>query len=89
MPKQTALILLFSLGFALAGFAQSSHITGIVSDTAEKRSLANGSVLLLRPADSILLKHTRTDARGQFVLRNLPAGKYLLVVTYPNYADFV
>ncbi|WP_431216610.1 hypothetical protein ACQ86N_19665 [Puia sp. P3] len=54
-----------------------------------KRNLSYGSVLLLRPADSILVQHSRTDATGRFSLKNIPFGHYLIVVTYPNYADFV
>src|SRR6201991_3130440 len=88
MPKLTAFLLLW-LGLSMTCLAQTSHIIGTVSDTAEKRNLSNGSVLLLRPSDSILVQHTRTDASGRFTLRNIPPGHYLFMVTYPAYADYV
>ncbi len=88
MPRLAAFLFLW-LGVSLTCLAQSSHITGTVSDTAEKRNLSNGSVLLLRPADSILVQHTRTDAAGRFTLKNITPGHYLFVVTYPSYADYV
>lgn len=88
MPKLTALLLL-CVGLSLTTLAQKAHLTGTVSDTAEKKNLSNGSVLLLRPSDSILVKHTRTDASGRFDLKDIPTGKYLIVVTYPAYADYV
>lgn len=69
--------------------AQYSRISGSVADTMEKRSMANASILLLRPADSILIAHTRTDATGAFLLKKIPKGHYLLLVTYPSYADYV
>jgi len=73
----------------MIALAQSARITGIVSDTAEKKSLPNSSVLLLRPSDSILIAHARTDAAGRFILKNISTGHYLVVVTYPSYADYV
>src|SRR5260221_4160282 len=88
MPRLAAFLFLW-LCLSLTCLAQSSHITGTVSDTAEKRNLSNGSVLLLRPADSILVQHTRTDAAGRFTLKNITPGHYLFVVTYPSYADYV
>ena len=67
---------------------QYSHISGSIADTLEKKNLGNGSVLLLRPADSILVRHTRTSATGSFQL-TVPPGRYLLLITYPYYADYV
>ena len=88
MPKLT-LLLSSCLLFSVSLLAQSSHITGSVADTLEKKPLVNASILLLRPADSILLQHTRSDATGHFQLQRIPAGRYLLLVTFPKYADYV
>ncbi|MBS1605858.1 MAG: carboxypeptidase regulatory-like domain-containing protein, partial [Bacteroidetes bacterium] len=83
------LCLFLCLGVSIASLAQSSRVLGTVSDTAEKKNLSHGSVLLLRPSDSILVQHTRTDGAGRFTLHDVPFGRYLIVVTYPSYADFV
>ena len=88
MPKLTFLILL-SLLLSVAAMAQSSQISGKITDTAEKKNLVNSSVLLLRKSDSILVSHARSDASGNFRLTKVPAGHYLLLVTYPAYADYV
>jgi len=88
MPR-LALLLSCILLLSLPVLAQYSHISGSVADTMEKRSLANASILLLRPADSILIAHTRSDASGAFRLKKIPTGHYLLLVTYPSYADYV
>jgi len=74
--------------FSMAALAQSSRISGTIADTTEKKSLINGSVLLLRPTDSILVRHTRTTAGGHFQL-TAPPGHYIILVTYPSYADYV
>jgi Outer membrane protein beta-barrel family/Carboxypeptidase regulatory-like domain len=88
MPRLTVLLSCFLL-FAASAVAQYSHISGSVADTLEKKALVNASILLLRPVDSILVAHTRSDAAGHFRLNKIPTGHYLLLVTYPSYADYV
>lgn len=88
MPRLTALLCLFLL-LGVSTMAQYSHVSGTVADTLEKKQLSNASILLLRPADSILIRFTRSDAAGHFSVDKVPAGHYLLLVTYPHYADYV
>lgn len=63
-------------------------IKGSITDSIEKKNLANGAVLLLQKSDSIIIRHTRTDKTGGFQLKDVPPGHYLLLVTYPSYADY-
>ncbi|MBC6489470.1 outer membrane beta-barrel protein [Flavihumibacter stibioxidans] len=74
----------------LAGnlFAQHSEISGMVADTSEKKPLVNAVVALLSK-DSVLLKHTRTDEAGKFKISSAPGTPYILLVTYPKFADFM
>ncbi|HUB59528.1 MAG TPA: outer membrane beta-barrel protein [Puia sp.] len=88
MPKLIALILL-SFWCASAALGQKAQVSGKITDTAENRNLANSSILLLRKSDSILVRHTRSDAAGNFHLTKLSGGHYLILVTYPGYADYV
>ncbi|HTI09268.1 MAG TPA: TonB-dependent receptor [Puia sp.] len=96
MPRSIALLLL-GLILSYVSFAQSAPakdsaatalINGRIKDTLEKKSLANGSVLLLRQSDSILVQFTRTDKSGSFTFQHIPPGHYLILVTYPAYADY-
>src|SRR5690348_3061196 len=64
-------------------------VKGTVSDSTEKKNLYGSSVLILQKSDSIIVKHTRTDKAGNFQLKDIPPGHYLLLVTYPSYADYV
>ncbi len=84
------LIALFLLGFCIShsALAQSAIIRGTIIDTVEKKTISNGSVLLLRRADSVLVRFARTNKEGSFVLKNLPAGKFVLLATFPKYADY-
>ena len=81
------LLLCFS---AMSVFAQDSNsIKGFVVDTAYTTRLINSSVSVLNTKDSTLVKFTRVNSNGAFNLANLKNGKYILLVTYPGYADYV
>ncbi len=82
-------ILLFCSFFLLSStFAQKSSLKGTVTDTLNKQNLRNAVVSVLRSKDSILVKFSRTNAQGSFEIKNLPAGKFVLLTSYPNYADY-
>ncbi len=68
---------------------QSASIKGAVTDSINKKDLQNTVVSLLQAKDSILYKFTRTNNKGAFELKNLKAGDYVLLVSYPEYADYV
>jgi hypothetical protein len=70
-------------------FAQNSYsIKGLVADTASNSKLTNATVAVLNAKDSILQKFTRVN-EGQFAINNLKKGKFILLVSYSGYADFV
>ena len=69
--------------------AQNASIRGTISDTASKENLTNAVISILRAKDSVLYKFTRSNAQGKFGLTRLPAGKFILLVSYPKYADYV
>lgn len=80
---------LLPLLLLLVGTARAQNITGKMFDNAENKSVPNAVVAILKPADSILIKFTRTDKEGNFELKNIPPGKYIFMVTHPRYADFL
>jgi hypothetical protein len=87
MKKLTAVLV--CLGLCFLGFGQHANLKGNILDTFNNKKLSNTVVAVLQAKDSILYKFTRSDASGKFELKNLRAGKYLLLVTSPSYADFV
>ncbi|NSL91202.1 outer membrane beta-barrel protein (plasmid) [Chitinophaga sp. Mgbs1] len=70
-------------------YGQQAVIKGNVTDTLNHVKLSNAVVALLQAKDSILVTFTRSAATGNFQLDNIPAGKYLLLITYPSFADYV
>ncbi len=70
--------------------AQNSYrIKGSVADTVANVKLKNTSVVVLNAKDSTLKKFTRVADDGTFSINGLTKGKFILLVSYPNYADYV
>jgi hypothetical protein len=89
MKKLTALLVIMGIFFITETFAQNGSLKGTVVDTTNKVNLQHAVVSLLRPKDSVLVKFVRTDQQGQFNFGNLAASKYIMIISYPDYADFV
>ncbi|QJB39096.1 TonB-dependent receptor [Chitinophaga oryzae] len=87
MKKLLAFI--FCLTVYSTSHAQHAKISGHVSDTLNHVKLPNTVVALLHAKDSVLYKFARTSETGAFAFDNLQAGKYLLMLTYPAFADYV
>lgn len=75
--------------FCIAAQAQQAAIRGNVSDSSEKRNLHLAAISLLRKSDTTLVSYTRSDAIGKFVLPKTDTGQYLILVTYPRFADYM
>jgi hypothetical protein len=87
--RQKSLALtLFSFLISFATFAQISSIKGTVKDTTEKKVLYLASVNVLRAKDSVLVKTVRTSNNGEFSIASIAVGDYIIMVSYPQYADF-
>jgi hypothetical protein len=75
----------------LTAFCQITNaqtpLKGVVKDTLEKKLLANAVVSLLKK-DSTLYRFTRTDKAGAFQMADVKPGAYLLLITYPKFADY-
>ena len=73
----------------LSVFAQTNTIKGIVEDISSNAKLKNATVSILNVKDSTLYKFSRADAEGNFAFKNLKSGSFILLLSYPEYADFV
>jgi hypothetical protein len=87
--KKVSFVLLFSIMTQLGMAQQSIHIKGQVTDSAEKKQLQHASITILRGKDSILAGSARADKDGNFQLQVPKEGKYILMISYPQYAAFV
>ena len=81
----TSLLFLF---FSVFAFSQSnSNITGTVLD-AENEPALYANVILKAVSDSSLVKGEVTNESGEFMLLNIPEGKYWLSVSYIGFSEF-
>ncbi|MEO8820430.1 MAG: outer membrane beta-barrel protein [Ginsengibacter sp.] len=88
MPK----IIFYSLLFFLAphvAICQNSGIKGKLTDSSSNLIPVNAVISLLRQKDSVLVKFTRSDKNGNFQLNQLDSGKYIVLISYPKYGDYV
>jgi hypothetical protein len=88
MLKLTGLCLLCVLSISTLN-AQNSSIKGSITDTLNKQNLNRTVIALLKAKDSVLVKFTRSDVDGKFEIKNVPAGKFVLMITHPTYADYM
>ncbi|MBB5397939.1 TonB-dependent receptor [Mucilaginibacter sp. AK015] len=84
----TALVFIFLCSFS--ALAQNPYsVKGVAIDSVGNVKLVNTSVSILNAKDSTLRKFTRAAANGSFSMTGLNKGKFILLVTYPGYADYV
>ena len=85
ITKTFAILFLFSFSV----FAQKANVSGVLTDGNEKTPVYNSVVALLTPKDSILYRFTRTDKKGNFDLKNVKAGNYIVMTSHRQYADYL
>lgn len=85
------ILLLFciSLFKTQTGFSQTASITGTAFDSTNNKPLINSVVILNRATDSVMAKFVRTGLNGKFIINNIKTGKYEIMLTFPEYADYV
>jgi hypothetical protein len=74
--------ILFTLVSSQARGQQNGEIKGTVVESASNAPLEDATVRLLSDIDNSMIAVIATDEDGAFVIKNIPAGSYLLMVTY-------
>lgn len=70
-------------------FAQGTYqLRGSTLDTVTGNKVAEATIYVLRAKDSILVNFTYSRSDGAFSISGLPAGSFILLITYPDYADY-
>lgn len=88
--RLTILLVIFVCLSTISAFAQNGYgIKGHIADSASNGKMLNTTICILNAKDSTLYKFTRAAGDGSFAISNLRKGKFLLLVTYPEYADYV
>jgi hypothetical protein len=83
-----SLVMLLALG-QLSYSQSTASVKGIVSDKFNEKVLEKAVVTIMRKSDSVMVDFVRSGPNGEFTVKNLPAGKLIVRVTFPKYADYV
>ena len=86
--KKSLALLIPGLLFTIVSFAQVT-VSGKVKDADENKPIQNAVVALFTPKDSILYSFTRTDSAGNYLLKDIKPGKYILMTSHPYHADLL
>jgi hypothetical protein len=86
---KTAAFTCFLFFSILSAQAQQAVISGNVADSSEKQNLRLAVISLLRKSDTTLAAFTRSNQQGKFVLPKVDTGLYLMLITYPRFADYL
>ena len=78
----------FILAAVTSSHSQTASIKGTLTDTVEKKNLFNTVIAILKKPDSVLIKFTRADKQGDFLLKGLDTGKFILMATHPFFGDY-
>ncbi len=83
------LICIFCLFLFSYHAANAQQYSGTIIDTSLKIPVKNAVVAFLDPKDSTLISFTRTDDKGNFLLKSDVRKNYIIMVMHPVYADFL
>ena len=87
MRKPILLIIILSTTF-IAGAQVNGSVKGKLLDTSARQSIAEATVSVILAKDSSLTSFTLSDKKGAFEIKNLDAGKYLLMVSHTGFENF-
>lgn len=68
-------------------FSQHAEVVGKLISESEEKPIPNAVVAIFAPDDSTLIAFTRVNSNGDYSIKNLRSGKYILMASHPLYAD--
>ena len=79
------LLLLLLLAISPLYFGQNVKVSGRLVDTSGTAAINEASIMAIRLRDSVLLKYTRSNQNGEFVLQGLPVDSFQVVIEHRNW----
>jgi hypothetical protein len=75
--------------FCIGDECYSQSIIGSVQDTSSDLRLSNAVIYLKKAENSKLVAYSRSGELGNFKLDHIDPSKYIMVVSYPGYIDWL
>ncbi|OJW83003.1 MAG: hypothetical protein BGO69_03755 [Bacteroidetes bacterium 46-16] len=89
MRIRLSFILLFFILWSNISYAQQAIIKGRIQDTLNNNYLPHAAVTLIHASDSIMETFARTKDDGSFELHAASGDRYLVMITYPGFVDYI
>ncbi len=80
-------IFIFSFEAGISQGQEKLKINGWVQDTSLRIPLRGATVLAVRMKDSVLVRYTRTDSAGKFIIEGMPLDTYQIEIIHPRFAS--
>ncbi len=85
MKKLILFALLFTACFSIKAQKNNGIVRGTLKDSASKIGLHDATVTIIKAKDSSLLSFTLSSNSGFFEIKNIPAGSYIVLVSYQGF----
>jgi hypothetical protein len=79
------LLLSLSILLSFLSYSQNMKVSGRVVDTSGVQPIHQVSIMAIHLRDSVLVKYTRSNANGEFVINDLPIDSFQLVIEHSNW----
>ncbi|MFN5654163.1 MAG: carboxypeptidase-like regulatory domain-containing protein [Flavobacteriia bacterium] len=79
------LLLSLSILFSFLSYSQTMKVSGRIVDTSGVQPIHQASIMAIHLRDSVLVKFTRSNANGEFVINELPIDSFQLVIEHSNW----
>ena len=87
--NQLLILSICALFLSFSKLSAQSKLSGNIVDGSDNAKLEKAVIALLNPKDSILMQFARTKEDGSFSISKLDTGSYKIIVSYPQYGDYV
>ena len=82
------ILALFCTLFVISALNAQVNLTGHVLEITDSTQLIGASVTLRKSADSTIVRQAITDTEGSFRMFNIPAGGYIMEITFIGYLPY-
>lgn len=69
--------------------AQTTAISGKIQDTMNVKPVVFATVSLIKKSDSIMVAFTRTNQKGEFIVKAPNPDKYIILIAHNDFVDYV
>jgi hypothetical protein len=78
-------LLSFTFFLTFLSYGQNMKVSGRIVDSSGVQPIVQASIMAIHLRDSVLVKYTRSNANGEFILNELPIDSFQLIIEHSNW----